>query len=38
MGGFSMVFWSFRGSMDETARETFNKLAEVAGDMALQLD
>jgi hypothetical protein len=32
----SMVFWSFRGSLDDAARETFRELAEVAGDMALQ--
>jgi hypothetical protein len=32
----SMVVWSFRGTIDDTARETFNELAEVAGDMVLQ--
>ncbi len=32
----SMVFWSFRGSIDDQSRETFRQLAEVAGDMTLQ--
>lgn len=32
----SMVFWSFRGSIDDAARETFRELAAVGGDMALQ--
>ena len=32
----SMVFWSFRGSIDDRSRETLRQLAEVAGDMALQ--
>ncbi len=26
----SMVFWSFRGSIDDSARETFKELVEVA--------
>ena len=32
----SMVFWSFRGSIDDSSRETFRQLAEMAGDMELQ--
>jgi hypothetical protein len=32
----SMVFWSFRGSIDDAARAAFKELAELAGDMALQ--
>jgi hypothetical protein len=32
----SMVFWSFRGGIDDAARETFKELAEVAGEMALE--
>ena len=32
----SMVFWSFRGGLDDSARDTFKQLAEAAGDMALE--
>ena len=32
----SMVFWSFRGGLDEEARDAFNQLAQAAGDMVLQ--
>ncbi len=32
----SMVFWSFRGGLDDEARNTFRELAEAAGDMPLQ--
>jgi hypothetical protein len=33
----SMVFWSFRGGLDEDARDAFKQLAEAAGDRTLQL-
>ena len=32
----SAVFWSFRGGVDESLRDTFKQLAEAAGDMPLQ--
>ena len=32
----SMLFWSFRGGVDDDARDAFKELAEAAGDMALQ--
>ena len=32
----SMVFWSFRGGLDDEARDVFKQLAEAAGDMPLQ--
>lgn len=32
----SMVFWSFRGGLDDEARDTFKQLAEAAGDRPLQ--
>jgi hypothetical protein len=32
----SMVFWSFRGGLDEVARDAFKQLAEAAGDRTLQ--
>jgi hypothetical protein len=32
----SMVFWSFRGGIDDETRETFRQLAKAAGDMPLQ--
>ena len=32
----SMVFWSFRGGLDENARDAFKELAEAAGDRTLQ--
>jgi hypothetical protein len=32
----SMVFWSFRGGLDDEARSVFKQLAEAAGDMPLQ--
>ena len=33
----SMVFWSFRGGLDDEARDTFKQLADAAGDMPLQM-
>jgi len=33
----SMVFWSFRGGLDDEDRDTFKQLAEAAGDMPLQM-
>jgi hypothetical protein len=32
----SMVFWSFRGGLDDEARDTFKQLAEAAGNRPLQ--
>jgi hypothetical protein len=32
----SMVFWSFRGGLDEDARNTFKELAEAAGVMTVK--
>ena len=32
----SMVFWSFRGGVDDATRETFKELARAAGDISLQ--
>jgi hypothetical protein len=30
------VFWSFRGGLDDDARNAFRQLAEAAGDVPLQ--
>lgn len=32
----SMIFWSFRGGVDEDVRRAFNELASAAGNMPLQ--
>ena len=32
----SMVFWSFRGGLDDEDRDTFKQLADAAGDRPLQ--
>lgn len=32
----SMVFWSFRGGLDDEARDMFKQLADAAGDMLLR--
>ncbi len=32
----SMVFWSFRGGLDDDARDAFKQLADAAGNMSVQ--